>query len=424
MGISMKIVQINTVVGTGSVGRIAAHLYEMSIANGIQASVGYGRGQAPEGMQAIKIGSKPDMYCHVARNFFLGESGFGSAHKTRAFLAKLDEIQPDLLHLHNIHGFYLQIEMLFSYIKSKKIPVVWTLHDCWPMTGHCAYFDYAKCEKWKTGCHQCEQQRSAYPYALFKDNSIQNYKRKKAAFTGVENLTVVTPSKWLCSKVKESFLQEYPVVIIPNGINTELFRPRTEEALLQKGYKTTRAHTHTIEILGVANIWESRKGLDYFKVLAERLPENYHITLVGLSAQQIRSFYTNADMKQKVTAVTRTESQEELAKLYAKADVYVNTTLEDNFPTTNLEALACGTPVITFATGGSPEAIEGDGCIGRVVPQGDAVVLSQAIQQMTEQIKPVESCVKRAGQYEAKICFQQYIDLYRSILETTANGNK
>ena len=423
----MKIVQINTVVGTGSVGRIVASLYETSLSNDMEALVCYGRGRAPDGMRSVKVSNRGDMVFHVLRNFCLGESGFGSVRKTREFLQVLDGIQPDLIHLHNIHGFYLQVELLFAYIKEKKIPVVWTLHDCWPMTGHCAYFDYVECSRWKTGCCQCPQQRSAYPYALLKDNSTANYERKKRAFTGVENLTIVTPSIWLRNIVKQSFLQEYPVEVIPNGIDLSVLKPvnpgkqamdieRADEII---GNRSKRQ----IHILGAANIWEKRKGLVYFEKLAKCIPDNYHITLVGLPKKQIRRLQRQEAKgilpAGKIRGITRTENQAELARFYATADVYVNTTLEDNFPTTNLEALASGTPVITFATGGSPEAI--DTMTGAVVPKGDMEALCKAVKEFADRPKNSEACVERARLYDKRMRFQEYIALYRKVLEYREN---
>ncbi len=414
----MKIVQINTVVGTGSVGRIVTSLYETSLENGIEASVCYGRGQAPDGIRALKFSDARDMCCHVLRNFCLGESGFGSVRKTRRFLQFLEEIRPDLIHLHNIHGFYLQVELLFAYIKEKKIPVVWTLHDCWPITGHCAYFDYVGCSKWKEGCYKCPQQRNAYPYALLKDNSIANYERKKKAFTGVENLTIVTPSKWLRDIVKQSYLKEYPVEVIPNGIELSIFNPAS--TVKQMAGVSNRKN---IQILGVANIWENRKGFRYFLRLAQKLPSNFEITLVGLGDRQIRSLRRleqKGDLPAgKIKGISRTEDQFELACLYTAADVYVNTTLEDNFPTTNLEALASGTPVITFETGGSPEAI--DKMTGAVVPKGDVDALCRTVIDFTSKPKNSNACVERARSYDKRIRFQEYIALYRRVLEDKKN---
>ena len=228
----MKIVQVNTICGVGSIGRICVDLYETLQKNGEEAYIATGRGSLPPGIKGYVIGNKADFVCHVMKNFTQGKAGFGSKQVTEKFLHWLSEVQPDLVHLHNIHGFYLQIELLFAYLKEHDIPVVWTLHDCWSFTGHCAYFDYIGCEKWKEengGCHNCSIHKSAYPYAIFKDNSKWNYKRKKEVFTGVKNLTIVTPSAWLKGLVEQSFLKEYPVEVIPNGINLDNFIPLTEE---------------------------------------------------------------------------------------------------------------------------------------------------------------------------------------------------
>ena len=212
----MKIVQINTVCSTGSTGKIAVDLYYISNKEHHESFIAYGRGTAPEGIQGYKIGNPFDFGCHVLINFFLGKSGFGSKQVTQRFLRWLGLVQPDLLHLHNLHGFYIHVGMLFEYIKTHNIPVIWTLHDCWPLTGQCAFFEQANCYKWKTACSSCPIYRSDYPYSLFKDNSRQNYILKKSSFTGVKNLTIVTPSNWLADIVKKSFLKEYSITVIPN----------------------------------------------------------------------------------------------------------------------------------------------------------------------------------------------------------------
>lgn len=385
----MRILQINTVSGTGSVGRIAVDLYRTCEKAGHVPYIAFGRGKATEQTAAYKIGSRLDFYQHVLKNFFQGESGFGSVKKTEAFLEWVEQINPDLIHLHNIHGFYLNVEMLFAFLKKKHIPVVWTLHDSWAFTGHCAYFDYAGCDKWKQGCESCPIHRSAYPYAIFKDNSKSSYLRKQQCFQGVEKLVVVTPSKWLGELVKESFLKEYPVKVIPNGIDLEKFRP-------MEGTEKKRV------ILGVANVWEPRKGLPYFEKLAEHLPEGYIIKLVGVSKSQERKLLRKFP-KGEIIPVTRTESLEELAVLYNEASVYVNATLEDNFPTTNLEALACGTPVVTFETGGSPESI--NPTCGKIVKKGNFDRLLAAIEEVLSVVEEQKQEPERAGYlYSQKAC--------------------
>ena len=396
-----SIVQINTVYGSGSTGKIMASLYQLAQAEGHDVYVAYGRGNAPLDIQGYKIGNRLDFFVHVLINFFLGKSGFGSKTVTSRFLKWLDDIQPDLIHLHNLHGFYLHVGMLFEYIKQHRIPVIWTLHDCWPITGQCAYFDYTGCEKWKTACHHCPVYRSEYPYSLFKDNSRQNYLNKKNIFANVPNMTIVTPSRWLANIIKQSHLQEYPVKVIHNGIDTNLFKPAFP-----------RSTDYRKIILGVANVWERRKGLNYFLELSDILDHTiYHIVLIGVNKKQQK--FLNKKYNGHITALTRFSTQTELVSWYSSAYVYVNPTLEDNFPTTNLEALACGTPVITFRTGGSPESIT-DKC-GIVVEKGNVQQLKEAILSLEYRTDITSSsCREQALTFDKSKRFQEYLSLYLS----------
>lgn len=408
----MKIVQINTVCNTGSTGKIAADIYAIAKQAGYETYIAYGRGSAPANIQSFKIGNFLDFGCHVLINFFLGKSGFGSKYVTKKFLKWLDKIKPDILHLHNLHGFYLHVGILFEYIKKHDIPVVWTLHDCWPLTGQCAYFDYANCNKWQTFCHHCPIYRSDYPYSLFYDNSYHNYIVKKELFTNVNNMIIITPSNWLADIVKKSFLQKYPISIIPNGINLQLFCPADK----QKSGNTNHSHTLATPkiILGVANVWSKSKGLKYFLQLSDMLDQTYHIVLIGLTSKQQSQI--QAKYNGRITALTRTFNQQELVSWYQNAFVFVNTTLEDNFPTTNLEALACGTPVITFKSGGSPESITHQ--CGIVVEKGNIEQLKNAILSLEKRAEITPSaCRKQALNYEKSIRFKQYISIYEQLIK-------
>lgn len=398
----MNIVYINTVNNTGSTGRITADLSHMAEDDGFISCIAYGRGDKPSNPRDYRIGNRLDFFRHVAFHFITGRNGFFSRTVTERFLKRLDSIKPDLIHLHNIHGFYIHAGMLFDYIKAHDIPVVWTLHDCWPFTGHCAYFDYIQCDRWKSGCRDCSIYRSAYPYSIFRDNSIENYALKKEAFSNVKNLTVVTPSNWMAGLVRSSFLGAYPVKTIPNGINLQTFRP------LETGWQAA----HTKNILGVANVWSERKGLSAFLKLADMLDDSYHITLAGVNRRQqtnIRKRFPH-----KITALQRTQNLNELVELYNNAYVFVNPTLEDNFPTTNLEALACGTPVITYQTGGSPESL--DASCGIVVEKGNVPALCQAILSLPKRGITRAACRAHALKYDKNSCFKEYISLYHDIL--------
>lgn len=412
----MKIVQINTVCSTGSTGKIAADLYYIAQKAGNTPFIAYGRGTSPKEINSFKIGNSLDFVQHVLINFFLGKSGFGSKAVTRRFLKWLDEIKPDVLHLHNLHGFYIHVEMLFEYIKIHRIPAVWTLHDCWPLTGQCAHFDYAGCAKWQSACQKCPIYRSSYPYSLFRDNSRQNYELKKSAFTGVENMTIVTPSNWLADIVRKSFLKEYPVTIIPNGINLDIFKPAAPQ-FANTVFDIANSTFVTVPkiILGVANVWTSRKGLDFFLRLSGLLDSSYHIVLIGVSQKQQKKL--QKEYSGRITLLTRTANQHELAEWYRRAHVYMNPTLEDNFPTTNLEAMACGTPVITFNTGGSPESIT-EKC-GIIVEKGNINQLKEAILSLDKKTEITSlACRERAMEFNREIRFKEYLKLYNNSLKS------
>lgn len=407
-----KVVLVNTVYGSGSVGRITADLYHTLRQNGAAAAAAYGRGSAPEDIHAYKIGSRTDFYRHVCYNFYKDGSGFGSAKRTDRLLDWLNKERPDLLHLHNLHGFYVQIEKLFAYIKEKKIPVVWTLHDCWPFTGHCAYYDKNDCRKWKDGCGSCSYHRSSYPYAVFCDNSAENFQRKRAAFSGVENLTIVTPSLWLAGEAGSSFLGEYPVRVIPNGIDLARFCPDEEKPCNNKG-----AHQKW-ELLGAANVWEERKGLHFLEDVADRMPQDWHLTLIGLQERQIRHF-SRRFSQERVSVRGRTDSVEELAAAYRKADVFLNPTLEDVFSMTNLEALACGTPVVTFPTGGSPETLEKSCGIVTDLKSADKLLAAAdkiRREKAPEGIYSVQACRKWALGFGKEARYGEYLALYRDMI--------
>ena len=429
----MKILQINVVYGTGSTGKIAAGMYKLIKEKGFEVASAYGRGKLPNeyGINGIRIGNKFDFYQHVLINFFLGKSGFGSKTVTRRFLKWLDKEQPDLIHLYNIHGFYLHVGLLFEYIKQHHIPVIWTLYDCWPFTGQCSHFDYAGCDKWVSGCHHCPIYRSDYPYSLFKDNSKENYRLKKDAFTGVSDLTIIAPSNWMESVIKRSFLGNYPIRMIFNGINVETFCPKKTNS------EKFGVPTDTKILLGVANTWESKKGYEFFLRLADDFtPANgYQLVMIGLSDRQCKKI--NRKYGKKIVTITRTADQNELADWYRCAFAYVNTTLQESLSLTNVEALACGTPVITFHSGGTPETIIDPKLLpsaeisdqnnytspcGILVPRANYHLLKKAILDMTamrtqtpNSFSP-DDCRKQSLYFDQRNIFMQHINLYKQIL--------
>lgn len=366
----MKILMINSVCGTGSTGRICTELADTLREEGHSVFIVYGRGRA-EGEKpsyTMKAGTKIDKIIHGFEARALDMSGFGSDFATRRIIKRIEEYDPDIIHLHNLHGYYLNVSILFAYIRRSGKRVIWTMHDCWPFTGHCCYFDYVGCEKWKSRCFHCPQKRE-YPANYGPDFSSFNYERKKKVFTGIRNMTIVTPSSWLAELINESFLSVYQVKVIPNWVDTNTFYPRAGKLRKQKELKNKKI------ILGVASVWDRRKGLDVFLTLKHYIKNNYQIVLIGLNDKQIR------ELPEGITGVKRTNSKTELAEWYSEADVFVNPTWEDNYPTTNLEAIACGTPVVTFDSGGSGESAA---LYGRVVTKGNIQEMAREIENIVE----------------------------------------
>ncbi|MEI4829865.1 glycosyltransferase [Bacillus sp. FJAT-53711] len=396
----MKVLQINSVCGIGSTGRIATDIDKILKSQGHESYIAFGRGNARDCDTTIKIGNQIDNYMHVAKTRLLDKHGFGSKKSTQEFINKIEVLNPDIIHLHNIHGYYINVELLFEYLKKVNKPVVWTLHDCWAFTGHCSHFDYVNCSRWETGCYSCSQKKN-YPSSIFIDNSDNNYLKKKDIFMGVKNMTIVTPSKWLARLVKKSFLSEYPTKVINNGIDLEVFKP-TESKFREK-YNLKNKFI----ILGVASIWEERKGYEYFIELSKNIKIDEAIVLVGLTDKQIKNLPNN------IIGISRTNSVRELAEIYSTADAFVNPTLEDNFPTTNLEALACGTPIITFNTGGSIECI--DKSCGLIVEKGNLNELINTIEKVKKKgkLSYSQQCIQRAKNlYDKKDRFNEYVQVY------------
>ena len=365
----MRVLLINSVCGIGSTGRICTDLAKEYEANGDTVKIAHGRsGNVPERFEkyAIRIGTDIDVKVHAVYTRITDKHGLASKRTTKRFLEWASKYDPDLLWLHNIHGYYINYEMLFDWIKSRpNMKVNWTLHDCWAFTGHCAYFSFAGCNKWKNECRDCIQKHQ-YPQSILKDNSLDNFRRKKNAFTGVGNMTLITPSNWLAKLVRESFLGNYPVEVCHNRISTDVFKPT------QSDFRERYGLTNKKVVLGVANGWGARKGYSDFIKLSAILDDNYAIVLVGVSSRQIN------EMPENIIGIQRTDSPKELAEIYTAADVFVNTTYEDNYPTVNLEAQACGTPCITYNTGGSIESVPKE----NVVEQGNLDELVKAIERI------------------------------------------
>ena len=407
-----KILQITIEVNRNSVGKIAEQIGEVVIKNNWESYITYSRSSGQSKSKLIKIGTFLDTIWHVAETRLFDNHASSSRIATYFLIRKIKKIKPDIIHLHHLHGYYINKKILFNYLNKSDLPVVWTFHDCWSFTGHCAYFDYVGCNKWQESCSNCPQIKS-YPKSFYVDRSKRNFEEKKYIFNSINNLTIVPVSDWLASKVKESFLKDHSIKVIKNGIDLDVFSPQSKQNVLLdklnlKGKKI---------ILGVASTWAQRKGLSEFIKLNEILNNDYfQIVLVGLTKNQI------ANLPEKIIGMEKTNNAEELAEIYSNADVFVNPTLEDTYPTTNLESISCGTPVVTYNTGGSIESITRE--TGIIIEKYDIFGLKEAIIEITQNGKAYykSNCRNHAlRNFSKRQKFEEYLSLYKEILKINEN---
>lgn len=406
----MRVLQINSVCGYGSTGRIALDLYSMWERVGHECCIAYGRGDAPQGIHTLKIGHKRDFYMHVLYNRVADRHGFASHKATKQLIREIEIYNPDVIHLHNIHGYYLNIKVLFEYLKRTDKKIIWTLHDCWSFTGHCAHFDHIRCERWKEECFSCPQ-KNAYPRSAILDASRKNFIKKKSIFSGVENLTIVTPSYWLANLVKQSFLKDYPVKIIHNGIDLDVFRLIGQEERWDFRKRLEGEYRISVDkkiVLGVASVWTKEKGFDDFCKMARITDESIQYILVGINDKQKKVLPKN------ITGIGRTKNLQEMAFFYNCADVFLNPTYIDTYPTVNLEAIACGTPVITYNTCGSPESVEQG--LGEVVERGDYIGMLERMMDFIKRKSRILNVVERK-----KMSKEEYCLSYKKLVEGEEN---
>lgn len=401
------LLQINTVINYASTGRIAEEIGKTAIDNGWESYIAYGRFDRPSKSNKIRIGTKFDVLYHVFKTRLFDKHGLASKKATLKFIKEIEQIKPSIIHLHDIHGYYLNYELLFKYLSSIDTPVVWTLHSCWPITGHCTYFSYVKCDKWKTHCNNCPQKKK-YPASYLKDNSYKNFMLKQKSFTSVDNITLVPVSYWLGNVVSSSFLKKLKKHVIHNGINIDAFKP-IETCTL----RTKLNLKDKFILLGVANVWTERKGLEDYMLLSKYLKPDEVIILLGLTEKQIKKLPSN------IKGLSRTENIKELAELYSLADIVLNLSVEETFGLTTIEGFACGTPGVVYNTTASPELITPD--TGEVVCPHDTKQIRFAIDKIKSKGKEyyTDNCRRRAIQFFNKENnYKEYFLLYESILSS------
>lgn len=393
----MKIVQLNASCGVGSTGKICKAISQLLTKNNVENYVLY-VGQKNNYPQGIRYANAFYLRLQALKTRVFGNYGFNSKTATKKLIRILDRIQPDIIHIHNIHGHNVHLGLLFAYLKKSNIKTYWTFHDCWAFTAYCPHFDFVKCDQWKTECVSCVQYKTM---SWFFDRSRYIYHKKSELLNSLQDLTIITPSQWLADLVKQSFLKNYPVHVIHNGIDVSVFKPTKSD--FRERYHIPM---DKFVLLGVAFGWEKRKGLDVFVELSRRLdPEKYQIVLVGTDDAVDKTLPEN------IISIHRTQNQQELAEIYTAADLFVNPTREENYPTVNMEAIACGTPVITFRTGGSPEIL--DETCGSVVDCDDIAAMEREIRRICENAPySIEDCLLRAQSFDQQRRFKEYIEFY------------
>lgn len=399
------LLQINSTLNFSSTGKIAEQIGLVAMEHGWTSYIAHGPRYVNESKNYhIQIGSSFGEKLHALSSRLFDNHGLCSTTETNKLIDFIKEIHPDIIHLHNIHGYFLNYKILFQFIKEYNIPIVWTLHDCWSFTGHCVYFDAVGCNKWKSGCGNCPQ-LSSYPSSFLIDRSRKNFCQKKESFLGVPQITLVPVSYWLEELINSSFLSTYHTEVIHNGIDLNIFLPR------QSSFIRTLGLNGKYLILGVASGWSEGRRLNDFIKLSKYLASDEVIILIGLSNDQIQN------LPQNIIGISRTNNQIELSEYYSICDVFVYPTYEDNFPTVNLEALACGTPVITYNTGGSPEAIDCN--TGAIVDKGNIQELYNKICTFRKLGKSffTRNCRDRAEKYfDNKKCFDKYLEIYNRMI--------
>lgn len=395
-----KLIQINTVCN-GSTGNIMRQIQIEAQNQGYETISFHGRRKGYADLPCERFGSFVGFGAHVIWNIITDKQGQFSYFYTRKMLKRLRQERPDIIHLHNLHGYYLNYPLFFSYLREEfKGKIVWTFHDCWSVTGHCPYFVIAKCNKWKYGCSKCPN-KGVYPISWFVDSSKANYVMKKKMFSGFSNMTIVCPSVWMQDIVKQSFLKDTLNVVVSNGIDFEVFYPRQSKRALEK-YKIP---TDKKVILGVANIWEERKGLGVFLNLAKELEENSIFVLVGLNTKQKKKMLPN------MIGIERTENKDELAEIYTRADVFLNPSQEESFSLVTVEAMACGTPVVALDSSAVKELVNDEN--GIVLHEPDIKDYIRAITICEKKKACAEKIIESVQKYSVENMTRNIMKIYQ-----------
>ncbi|MEG1300386.1 MAG: glycosyltransferase [Erysipelotrichaceae bacterium] len=398
----MKIAQINVTYGKASTGRTCKELSDFLTSKGVNV-VTFSASCGKKYKENKIFESKISRLKHLMLSRITGLEGYYSFGATKKLVKELLNFNPDIVHLRILHGSYLNYGYLYKKIREMKIPVVWTMHDCWAYTGKCAYYSNLNCFKWKDAtCSKCPAKKQ-YPESLFFDFSNYMYKRKNELFNSISDLHIVTVSDWLKCEVEQSYLNQFDIRRIYNWIDLDVFQPRESNKLKLK-------YPNRFIILGVASAWSSRKGIDKFIELSKYLADNYLIILIGKCNVRLPN--------KRIVSVDNISSKNELSEYYSLANVFINFSEEETFGKVAAEAISCGTPVITNSNTANPEII--DNRCGIVLKNGNMEEVLEAIKKIESNKKLFYSnaCVKRANKlFNKSINCELYYSLYLDLID-------
>ncbi len=393
----MRVASINTVAEISNApGRIMTDIGAAVLNNGGEVFIAYGRGEGCNIASSYKIGDTFDFIKHTSLSRIFDSEGLHSRKATMKLIQRLERFSPEIIHLHNIHGHYINYKILMQWLNATNIPAVWTMHDCWAFTGHCAYYSANKCNKWKdSSCRDCKFKKS-YPRSIIYSKSERNFARKSTAFKSLNNLSIVAVSQWLADEIRQSFLGDYPIKVIPNGINTEVFKP----------YPSTIGKKH--RIIGAAANWRENKNIDFFNRLASKLPDDYEIALAGDIPCKI---------DKKIISVGKIIDNAELAKFYSTGNVFINSSREETFGMTTIEAMSCGVPVIVNNVTAIPETIAPG--TGFAIDIDNIEHVLNTIEKIRSSKEPMADACRRhvVENYPRERMVQNYLNLYTDILQ-------
>lgn len=399
----MILFQINSIANSGSTGRIAENIAKYVQTQGWQCYTAYGRWCNPSKTHLIRIGNKLSVYFHYFLSRVFGLHGLASKHATRSLIKEIERIHPDIIHLHNIHGYYLNYPLLFQFLSTHNYPVVWTLHDCWAYTGHCSHYTSSKCSKWLSRCYKCPN-LSCYPVS-FIDNSRLNFRLKSYYFNMVHNIAIVPVSNWLAKELHKSFLKNNRIIPIPNGVDTSIYKP------IDSHVRDKYSIGSGFMVLAVATWWTKAKGFEDYIQIANLVDKDVIIVMVGVSPKQKRMLPSN------IIGIPRTENITELVQLYSAADIFVNFSIEESYGLTTAESLSCGTPVVVYNSTACPDIVTPD--VGFIVTSHNLEEANCAINKVKVMGKTyyTNKCRQYAIDYlDDSLCYGRYLSLYNELL--------